>query len=270
MTLREASSVGRLCQLAIRLADSSAVNGVCSALERGELRPESTAAIRFTLAGGVAQVEGIIREVQTLWESAFSSLSGEAIALALRSAAGGVQLERGASPRTQIVWTGPRVDGSYLRATREVVREIVCGAKKELLIVGYWLAARDDGEGVIEELIELLSSAVRRNVDVVAALDGRERTTGSSNKTVLLEVWPSATPLPRLLTWKLPLSDRYLKLHAKVIVSDSRDALITSANLTGYAMDRNIEMGIRVVGEPARRVRDHFSLLEAQGVLEPF
>lgn len=48
------------------------------------------------------------------------------------------------------------------------------------------------------------------------------------------------------------------KLHAKVIVADGRDALVTSANLTYHGYEANIEIGVRVSGEPARLVEKHF------------
>jgi len=48
------------------------------------------------------------------------------------------------------------------------------------------------------------------------------------------------------------------KLHAKVIVADARDALVTSANLTYHGYEANIELGVRISGDPARLVDAHF------------
>ena len=39
-------------------------------------------------------------------------------------------------------------------------------------------------------------------------------------------------------------------VHAKVAVSDTRVCFITSANLTGYAMERNMEAGVLISGGP--------------------
>ena len=173
-------------------------------------------------------------------------------------------------PITQVAWTGPKVEGSFLRATREVVRELLRGAAHELLVVGYWIAARDDGEGIIQEVIDSLGDAVQRRVSVTLVVDERNRDDGRNNRQILLEAWPSGPSPPRILTWRLPMGDRHLKLHAKVLVADGRDALVTSANLTSYAMDRNMEMGVRVTGSPAATIAQHFKLLERQGVIEPF
>jgi phosphatidylserine/phosphatidylglycerophosphate/cardiolipin synthase-like enzyme len=85
-----------------------------------------------------------------------------------------------------------------------------------------------------------------------------------------LDAWPLGCPPPRILTWRLPADDRHLKLHAKVLLADRRDALVTSANLTFYAMDRNMEMGVRVTGAPAATIAQHFALLERENIIEPF
>ena len=72
---------------------------------------------------------------------------------------------------------------------------------------------------------------------------------------------------PELLTWEVPEAEKHLKLHAKVLVADRRDALVTSANLTMHALDRNMEMGVRVTGAAGRRIADHFELLRQRGVV---
>lgn len=263
-------SQDRLAKLAGALADADAIPEVCRALRSGRLRQDSASPIREALAQGKPRIEQSIKEVQEHWRRALASTNADSLALALETAASAAALERFRSPQTQVVWTGPQVEGSHLRATREVVREIVRGARRELVIVGYWIATREDGEGIISELIALLSEAVGRGVAVTMVLDERQRADGNDNRKVLLEIWPSATPVPRLLTWLLPADDRHLKLHAKVMLADDQDALVTSANLTWYAMDRNMEMGVRIQGEPASIIGQHLRLLAQQGVLQPF
>lgn len=260
----------RLSEIAMAIVDGSAVEEVCEALRSGRLLPTSTAAIRGSIAHGSPQLEVQIKNLQEFWASNLDHLDGPALAVALHASADGIQLERLVSPKTQVVWTGPKVEGSYVRTTREVVREIVRGAEHDLLVVGYWIAAREDGEGVIEELIELLAEATQKGVALTMVLDERRRSDGTDNRRVLLDVWPAGVPLPRLLTWRLPPDDKHLKLHAKLLVSDKRDALVTSANLTWYAMDRNIEMGVRIVGKPAATISEHIRLLDRQGTLQPF
>ena len=51
-------------------------------------------------------------------------------------------------------------------------------------------------------------------------------------------------------------------LHAKCVVVDGREALITSANFTEAAQQRNIELGVLVNHPPAaERIEQHFQAL---------
>ena len=260
----------RLAEIALALTDASGLETVCSALEGGGLSREATAATRAAVAGGNATVESCLRSLQEVWTRAGSALSAEAIALLLRTSVASVAAFRRRVPATQVAWTGPKVEGSFLRATREVVREILREARMELLVVGYWIAARDDGEGIIEEIIDSLAEAVGRGVSVTVIVDERLRPDGRDNRRILMSAWPPRVTRPKILTWRLPPDDQHLKLHAKVLVADRRDALITSANLTSYAMDRNMEMGVRIIGHPALDIARHFDLLAGRGVLEPY
>jgi phosphatidylserine/phosphatidylglycerophosphate/cardiolipin synthase-like enzyme len=259
-----------LAELARAFADASGLESVCSALDDGRLSRDSKAATRATVAEGNATVEIHLRSLQDAWKFACPDLSGSALALVLRTSIASVAAFRRQTPATQVVWTGPKVEGSFLRATREIVRELLRGAHAELLVVGYWIAARDEGEGIIEEAIAALADAVTRGVVVSVVVDERVRLDGRDNRRVLISAWPVEVKLPKILTWRLPPGDQHLKLHAKVVVADRRDALVTSANLTSYAMDRNMEMGVRIVGQPALDIARHFDLLEAYGVLEPY
>jgi hypothetical protein len=260
----------RLAELARAIADASGLESVCNALEAGRLSCASTAAARAAVADGNASVETHLRSLQEAWSVVGTNISGSTLALLLRTSVASVAAFRLQAPTTQVVWTGPKVEGSFLRATREVVRELLREARAELLVVGYWIAARDDGEGIIEEVIVSLADAVTRGVAVSVVVDERVRLDGRDNRRVLVSVWPAGVTLPKILTWRLPPGDQHLKLHAKVLVADRRDALVTSANLTSYAMDRNMEMGARIVGHPAGDIAKHFDLLEAHGVLDPY
>ncbi|MDA8379927.1 MAG: phospholipase D-like domain-containing protein [Actinomycetota bacterium] len=60
----------------------------------------------------------------------------------------------------------------------------------------------------------------------------------------------------------------HASLHAKGAIADDRLAFVTSANLTEYALDRNIELGLLVRGgEVPRQLARHFDRLVATGVL---
>lgn len=268
--MTEEHQAAQLGALALETLDAGIHKDICEALGSGRLTKVSTAAVRAEVAGGRPRAEDLIRRLQVAWKAEAPSLEPEQLGDALFIAAAAIAAERHVAPRAQVVWTGPRVEGSFLRSTRDVVREIVAGARRELWIVGYWLAGRGDGEGIIADLVALMSEAVLRGVAVKVVLDERPRSDGRDNRGALLDLWPAGAPLPRLLTWRLSPDDRHLKLHAKVMVADGIDSLVTSANLTAHAMDRNIELGVRITGTPAAAISHHLSLLEHDRIFETF
>jgi phosphatidylserine/phosphatidylglycerophosphate/cardiolipin synthase-like enzyme len=76
----------------------------------------------------------------------------------------------------------------------------------------------------------------------------------------------------RLLHWPLDRRRGNIpgRLHAKLVVADRKVAFVTSANLTGSALERNLECGLLVRGGPApRRLTDHIAALIREGVLQP-
>lgn len=251
----------RLATLVTRLGNNSAINQLCNALESGRLQPNSSAVVRAAIAEENPTTETVIADLQRLWQGQASATSGPALALALRTSALALMEYAQGLSRSQVVWTGPKVEGSFLRSTREVIREILRNARHDLLLTGYWISAGSESEGIIEEIIENLGLAAKKGIHVTLVLDERPRSDATDNMRVLRQAWPLGCPQPMIFTWRLPHDDQHLKLHAKVIVADADDALVTSANLTSYALDKNMEMGIRVSGAPARAIADHFHRL---------
>ena len=119
----------RLAEIALRLSDASGLEDTCRALESGRLSRDSNAASRAAVSAGSARIESYLRSLQQVWQLADPDLSGPTLALVLRTSIDAVVAFRRDVPAAQVVWTGPKVEGSFLRATREVVREIVRGAR---------------------------------------------------------------------------------------------------------------------------------------------
>ena len=51
----------------------------------------------------------------------------------------------------EVVWTGPRASTSFLRATRQVVLDVLQGATSELLVVGCWISAK--GSDIVSQIV---------------------------------------------------------------------------------------------------------------------
>ncbi|GEM_PF-6821192 len=171
------------------------------------------------------------------------------------------QLDR---EKIDIAWTGPDADGPYVRPTEAVLDEMLQGVREsgEVLIVGYALIVAH--ESPMLKVVEQLASASRSGalITVVLHNDGAE-----ANRKNLLEHWDMNVRKPDIYTWNPPPDHPYTKLHAKAIVVDRLDLLVTSANLTFHGLRLNLELGLRVRGPEANAVALRFDELIASGAL---
>jgi hypothetical protein len=165
-------------------------------------------------------------------------------------------------PRCELVWTGDTPAGAGVRSTFPVVKEMLSLARRSVLVVTYsmWIGA-GDAATVVETLAELSSAGV----DIAFVLDRRYQ--DGWNITQLKQRWPLGRRKPAVYSWQDD-ADAIAKLHAKVLIVDRRDLLITSANLTGHGMKDNLEFGLRVRGRPAEDAADHLEGLIRSAVFE--
>src|SRR5207302_494161 len=101
------------------------------------------------------------------------------------------------------------------------------GSRSSLLLVGYSVTADPKRTGLVARTVDAIGKAAGRGVVVTAVLHRAE-----NNRAALLQAWPGYARRPSIFTWPVNPSDEMTKLHAKVLVADARDALVTSANLT--------------------------------------
>ena len=232
-----------------------------SMLRQGKLAAETPAG---TLQDRLALSSSrLTRYVDFLHLGDAAGASPTEMALVLEGAAAAAELARSRAPGLEIARTGPAGGPFHLRTTGTVSREIVEGAAAKLLVVGYSVTVSANDAGLAEQTLATIREAAARGV-VVTALLHREK----SNRKALLASWPAASPAPSIFTWPESPHDTMAKLHAKAIVADSREALVTSANLTYHGYEANIELGVKVSGEPARLVEKHFrELIRAEELI---
>jgi phosphatidylserine/phosphatidylglycerophosphate/cardiolipin synthase-like enzyme len=252
----------------------SVADAIVAALASGKLTPSSgPVGISSALKGHAGSHN--LKEFLKAWESSASHLDAQDVTATVKSALACYRLAQGRAHTVDAVWTGPEVSGSEMRRTEAVVTEILESAEKELLIVGYWLVT---STAQIRTLIDLLIQKARAGIQVRFVFDPGEKSGGPDNFTALNKEWPpEVKAAPRkVYSWSEGLSTATSesgyqyerKLHAKVIVADRHDALVTSANLTHAGLLENLEMGLRIQGPMARAVVNHFDLLIADGILE--
>ena len=155
-----------------------------------------------------------------------------------------------------VVWTGPESHVTSSRLTAATVVDLINEARAEILLVSYATQT--------EPLISAaLHDALMRGVAITLVA---ERHADNPSYTA------SSTPFPGLdalrLHWPTDARPSGASLHAKVIVVDDRVALVGSANLTGRAMETNLECGILIRGgSQPRAIRDHIADLYEAGCL---
>lgn len=175
-----------------------------------------------------------------------------------------------------LVLSGPGVTRG--RHTAVVVEELFRGAKRTVLVVGF---AVRDGRQVFAALAERMDA--EPSLEVTCCLDvSRQLGDTSRDDEVIARFahgfvtreWPGRR-LPRVYCDRRALAphsrgEGRAVLHAKAIAVDDERVLVTSANLTAAAQERNIELGLLVrAPSVAVAVRQHFEQLISQEILMP-
>jgi len=166
----------------------------------------------------------------------------------------------------ELLWTGPS-PASQIPARRidQVLYDLIRAAKREILLVTF--AAHK-----ISRLTDGLVTAINRGVSVRLILEFEEASAGQLSMDAL-KAFP-ATLCQRAKIYYWPLDKRQRnglgypgKLHAKLAVIDDQ-AVLSSANLTDDAFNRNLELGALLSsGDLIPRLRGHFDSLCAEGTL---
>lgn len=149
----------------------------------------------------------------------------------------------------ELVWTGPEALNSTLRDTAIVAQELFRQAKSEVVIAGF---AFYQGKELFKELGSKMDADP--NFKVTFFVDVRRDGNTSIEDAVLLKFktdfkrkqWPGSR-MPEIYYDPRTLElDGEVKssMHAKCIIVDSQQTLVTSANFTQAAHYRNIEAGV--------------------------
>ena len=182
-------------------------------------------------------------------------------------AAGGMDEAWRASQTVELAWTGPTA-GAVLRRVDEALLEVVAAAQRELLLVTY-VANR------IDDLAPALEAAVSRGVAISFVFESESSSLVEQTLNALNSLGPLVKNRSRLYVWPPEKREAVGRegtgvLHAKCAVADESLLLVSSANLTGRAMRRNMELGLMVRGsELPGQVARHIRNLIAARILAP-
>lgn len=205
----------------------------------------------------------LVEEFLQHWRQLAPEVPAQSIALAMRSASRSVSETR-RSQQLEFVWTGP--DSRYipLRRTHQALLQLVEEATNSLHIVSFAVYKA-------EAIVKALVASLDRGVDVAIYLETPD---ASQGKVAFNPIGALGSELARrasLFVWPLEkrsLSEtgRHGSLHAKLALADNRRLLVSSANLTQYAMTLNMESGVLVSGgDIPDKVARHLSYLVESG-----
>lgn len=180
-------------------------------------------------------------------------------------------------PSPKLVYSGPRVDGSYPRLTQGAMTELLSLTSQEVLIAGY---SFDHTETIFEPLANRLQSRPDIELSMYINLEqkaapGRGSPAQASEEAVRFEAekraenaWPFDVGNPRFFYDSRYINPtEFFSMHAKCVVIDRRHTLVGSANFTDRGQSRNIEVGVLMREDPefASTLVDHFEALVSQG-----
>lgn len=142
---------------------------------------------------------------------------------------------------TELVWTGPTTPFVSTRRTEQALLQVINAAKATLFITSF--VAYD-----VSGIMKALNEASNRGVLISMLLESSQDHGGSITMDVIGKM-KTLVPAVRLYAWRNKAGQfSEGRVHAKVAVADETICFITSANLTGHAMEKNMEAGILISG----------------------
>ena len=169
-------------------------------------------------------------------------------------------------PIADFIWTGPANGRFPVRRIDQVLYDLIAAAQRRILLVTF--AAHR-----IKHLCEHLLAAVARGVELTLIVERENESEGQLSVDAFRAFQMLPLERTRVLYWPIEKRERNEagrpgKLHAKCAIVDDT-ALVTSANFTDDAFNRNIELGI-MLREPAlvEGLFSHFEELERKEVFQ--
>lgn len=224
------------------------------------IRQTDASKVAGSLSGmvGTPAAAGVVDQLIDAWRA--TSVGAEELALMLL-AAGHVFTKATNQQSSELVWTGPKTPFVSVRRTEQALLQVINAAEQTLFMTSF--VAYD-----VSTIVKALNAASDRGVAISMLLESSQDHGGSINVDVIGKMRILA-PDVKLYAWQdkaEPFSDG--RVHAKVAVADGKMCFITSANLTGYAMEKNMEAGVLMSGgNIPRQLDEHLRSLVEMSVI---
>ena len=237
----------------------------CSLLAQLPLSPgraETGALLRVVAQPSARE---LLADLVTFWRRNVPGVRPDQLAWAIRAAALADE-ERVRSQSMELVWTGPAGAHASLRRTEQALLEIINRAEHSLILMTF--AAYK-----VPQVSEALLAAARRGVEIHFIAEDPDASGGKVSFVGFQVIGEPLNHRAHLYIWPqekraVDTAGNFGALHAKCAVADQDAVFITSANLTGHALNLNMELGVLIRGgELPPRVAEHLRQLIQSGVL---
>lgn len=200
---------------------------------------------------GVAKSESVFNDVLTtpqalafakelvdVWKQ--SEISAKELSYMLLTASH-VSAVQQKSQSSELVWTGPVTPFVSTRRTEQALLEVITSAEKSLFLTSF-VAYK------VPSILKALTESAAKGVRIIILLES-SKDFGGSLDSDLIAATKKALPSCEFAYWAVKEEEfEGGKVHAKIVLADEGLCLITSANITQHAMEKNIEVGVLLNG----------------------
>lgn len=209
---------------------------------------------------GTATAKAVVERLVEAWRATLVD-SGELASMLLAASHAYENVSKHQS--TELVWTGPTTPFVSARRTEQALLQVIGAAKQALFVTSF--VAYD-----VSTIVKALNDASTRGVSISMLLESSQDHGGCISFDVIGKM-RALVPSAKLYAWRertAPFADG--RVHAKVAVADGDVCFITSANLTGYAMEQNMEAGVLLIGgQIPKLLLDHLEALVDTKTVSP-
>ncbi len=199
------------------------------------------------------------------WAIHAATVKPNAVSLALLTAA---QIEQSHRDRQaiELVWTGPATNVAPLRRTEQAILQVLNSAQSRILLVSYAVYA-------IPNVQDAVVRAAQRGVRITVVVETPSKLAAQNEYSTLQALGDEVARHSAVYYWpkanrKADESGKLGILHVKCAVGDGSQLFLSSANLTKYAFNLNMELGVIITGgnEP-QQIEALFGQLIREGLL---
>lgn len=144
--------------------------------------------------------------------------------------------------------------------TNDILHKLIEDTDKSLTITGYSISE------YIADMLDAIIRKSQRGVYVRLYVNDIEK-----QKDVLDRLMAYRSRFLQVYEYQKQDEDKMAALHAKLIVSDVKKSLVSSANLSYHGMQGNIEMGFLIVShDKAKQIEDVMKEMVRMNVFEKY